>query len=69
MTKLTALSLRQSGRRCSGGGLMGSEFSVKRALGVFTLANYVNQVRTAPAQQKCDKIPDIVSPHAGHLSL
>ena len=32
------------------GGLMGSEFSVKQASGVFTLVNYVNQLRTAPAQ-------------------
>ena len=32
------------------GGLMGSEFSVKQASGVFALVNYVNQLRTAPAQ-------------------
>ena len=32
------------------GGLMGSDFSVKQASGVFTLVNYVNQLRTAPAQ-------------------
>ena len=32
------------------GGLMGSEFSVKEASGVFTLVNYVNQLRTGPVQ-------------------
>ena len=32
------------------GGLMGSDFSVKQASGVFSLVNYVNQLRTAPAQ-------------------
>ncbi len=32
------------------GGLMGSEFSVKQASGVFTLVNYVNQLRTQPVQ-------------------
>ena len=32
------------------GGLMGSDFSVKQASGVFNLVNYVNQLRTAPAQ-------------------
>lgn len=32
------------------GGLMGSEFSVKQVSGVFALVNYVNQLRTAPAQ-------------------
>ena len=32
------------------GGLMGSEFSVKQASGVFSLVNYVNQLRTEPGQ-------------------
>ena len=32
------------------GGLMGSEFTVKQASGVFALVNYVNQLRTAPAR-------------------
>ncbi len=32
------------------GGLMGSEFSVNQASGVFTLVNYVNQLRTGPKQ-------------------
>ena len=32
------------------GGLMGSEFAVKQASGVFTLVNYVNQLRTQPVQ-------------------
>lgn len=32
------------------GGLMGSEFSVKQAPGVFALVNYVNQLRTGPGQ-------------------
>ena len=32
------------------GGLMGSEFSVKQVSGVFTLVNYVNRLRTDPAQ-------------------
>ena len=30
------------------GGLMGSDFSVKQASGVFALVNYVNQLRTGP---------------------
>ena len=29
---------------------MGSEFSVKQVSGVFTLVNYVNRLRTDPAQ-------------------
>ena len=32
------------------GGLMGSEFSVKQASGVFALVNYVNQLRTEPTE-------------------
>ena len=32
------------------GGLMGSDFTVKQASGVFALVNYVNQLRTGPAQ-------------------
>lgn len=32
------------------GGLVGSEFTVKQASGVFALVNYVNQLRTDPVQ-------------------
>ena len=32
------------------GGLMGSEFLVKQASGVFALVNYVNQLRTDPPE-------------------
>ena len=32
------------------GGLMGSEFAVKQASGVFAIVNYVNQLRTEPAE-------------------